>query len=32
VQLVVQAHRFFCEAPTGLRRIFVEPFPPVLAR
>ena len=32
VQLVVQARRFFCDAPTCLRRIFVEPFPQVLAR
>jgi transposase len=32
VQLVVQARRFFCEAPTCLRRIFVEPLPQVLAR
>jgi transposase len=32
VQLVVPARRFFCEAPTCLRRIVVEPFPQVLAR
>jgi hypothetical protein len=32
VQLVVQARRFFCDAPTCLRRIFVESFPQVLAR
>jgi transposase len=32
VQLLVQARRFFCDAPTCLRRIFVEPFPQVLAR
>src|SRR5262245_13134908 len=32
VQLIVQARRFFCDAPTCPRRIFVEPFPRVLAR
>jgi transposase len=32
VQLVVQARRFLCDVPTCLRRIFVEPFPQVLAR
>lgn len=32
VQLVVQARRFFCDAPNCPRRIFVEPFPQVLAR
>jgi transposase len=32
VQLLVQARRFFCDAPTCPRRIFVEPFPRVLAR
>lgn len=31
VQLVVQARRFFCDAPACLRRIFVEPCPQVLA-
>lgn len=31
VQLVVSARRFFCDAPTCPRRIFVEPFPAVLA-
>jgi transposase len=32
VQLVVHARRFFCDVPTCTRRIFVEPFPRVLAR
>jgi hypothetical protein len=32
VQLVVHACRFFCDTPTCSRRIFVEPFPRVLAR
>jgi transposase len=32
VQLVVYARRFFCDVPTCTRRIFVEPFPQVLAR
>jgi transposase len=32
VQLVVQARRFFCDAATCLRQIFVEPFPQVLTR
>jgi transposase len=32
VQLLVQARRFFCDAPTCPRRIFVEAFPWVLAR
>jgi Transposase/zinc-finger of transposase IS204/IS1001/IS1096/IS1165 len=31
VQLVVDARRFFCDAPECPRRIFVEPFPGVLA-
>jgi transposase len=31
VQLVVHARRFFCDMPTCPRRIFVEPFPAVLA-
>jgi transposase len=31
VQLIVHARRFFCDAPTCPRRIFVEPFPAVLA-
>jgi transposase len=32
MQLIVHARRFFCDAPTCLRRIFVEPFPRILAR
>ena len=32
MQLVVPARRFFCDAPSCLRRIFTEPFPQVLAR
>jgi transposase len=32
VQLIVHARRFFCDAPACPRRIFVEPFPQVLAR
>jgi transposase len=32
VQLCVQARRFFCDAPTCPRRIFVEPFPQILVR
>jgi Transposase len=32
VQLVVHARRFFCDDPSCPRRIFVEPFPAVLAR
>ncbi|HSF34033.1 MAG TPA: ISL3 family transposase [Candidatus Tectomicrobia bacterium] len=32
VQLIVHARRFFCDVPTCLRQIFVEPFPRVLAR
>jgi transposase len=32
VQLVVHARRFFCDIPTYVRRIFVEPFPRILAR
>src|SRR5215475_11336078 len=32
VQLIVHARRFFCDVPTCPRRIFVEPFPRVLAR
>jgi transposase len=32
VQLVVHARRVFCDAPTCVRRIFVEPFPRLLAR
>jgi transposase len=32
VQLLVHARRFFCDAPTCPRRIFVEPFPRLLAR
>jgi transposase len=32
VQLVVHARRFFCDVPTCVRRIFVEPFPRILAR
>jgi transposase len=32
VQLVVHARRFFCDNPACPRRIFVEPFPAVLAR
>jgi transposase len=32
VPLVVQARRFFGDAPTCLRRIVVDPFPQVLAR
>jgi transposase len=31
VQLVVHARRFFCDAPGCPRRIFVEPFPGILA-
>jgi transposase len=31
VRLVVHARRFFCDAPECPRRIFVEPFPGVLA-
>ncbi len=32
VRLLVHARRFFCDVPTCLRRIFVEPFPRILAR
>jgi transposase len=32
VQLMVQARRFFCDVSSCPRRIFVEPFPQVLAR
>jgi transposase len=32
VQLIVHARRFFGDMPTCLRRIFVEPFPRLLAR
>jgi hypothetical protein len=32
VQLLVHARRFCCDAPTCPRRIFVEPFPQILAR
>jgi transposase len=32
VQLVVRVRRFFCDAPTCLRRVFVESFPQVLTR
>src|SRR5215510_14290684 len=32
VQLVVHTRRFFCDAPACPRRIFVEPFPGMLAR
>jgi hypothetical protein len=32
VQLIVHARRFFGDAPTCPRRIFVEPFPRVLTR
>lgn len=32
VPLFVHARRFFCDVPTCLRRIFVEPFPRLLAR
>jgi len=32
VQLLVQARRFFCDAPTCRRRSFVEPCPRLLAR
>jgi hypothetical protein len=32
VQLIGPAWRFFCDASTCARRIFVEPFPRVLAR
>jgi transposase len=32
VQLVVHARRFYCDVPACLRRIFVEPFPRILAR
>jgi transposase len=31
VQLIIHARRFFCDVPTCPRRIFVEPFPGVLA-
>jgi transposase len=31
VQLLVHARRFFCDAPGCPRRIFVEPFPGILA-
>ena len=30
--LIVHARRFFCDVPTCLRRLFVEPFPRLLAR
>jgi hypothetical protein len=32
VPLRVHARRFFCDVPTCVRRIFVEPFPRLLAR
>ena len=32
VQLLVQARRFFCDAPPCPRRIVVEPLPRVIAR